>query len=147
MVFQFLHPSSYYPSLHVQPNQSLESKVWNKTDMQTYVSSKCLLGELPNILKCFLIRADQLLCCCIAICTFPTVLLNNIVIHCCIGICTVEQLHISHPILRHTIAIHLEQSCDTLLDKKAITLYLQCALVETVQGQCVLCWRPARNII
>ena len=26
--------------------------------------------------------------------------------------------------------------------KKAIMLYVQCALAETVQGRCVLCWRP-----
>ena len=37
---------------------------------------------------------------------------------------------------------HLQQTCNTLLDKKTITLYVQFALAETVQGQYVLCWRP-----
>ena len=63
-------------------------------------------------------------------------------LHC--GLHSVEQLHISHPLTQHSCNTPEQtmQTCDTLFDKKAITLYVQCALAETVQGRCVLCWRP-----
>lgn len=56
--------------------------------------------------------------------------------------CTFLFLQKLPTVLLNTLAIHLEQTCDTLLDKKVITLCVQCSTVDTEQEQCVLCWRP-----